>query len=163
MNSGQRIAILVVAVIVLVGGFFLARGSDDGDSDQTSTPAETVQNDGTETSEGTGGAEAPATTETTPAETTERPPAPRVESIRIRDGQPASGEARTLEYESGDTVRLRFSSNQASEVHIHGYDRYVNVPAGGSQTTRFKANAEGIFEVEDHATGALLAKLEVAP
>ena len=127
MNPGSRITILVVAVVVLVGGFFIARDSD---------------------SEGTGGAEAPP---------------PRVESIRIRDGQPASGESRTLTFESGDTVRLRFSSNAASEIHIHGYDKYVNVPAGGSARTRFEADAEGIFEVEDHGTGALLAKLEVRP
>jgi hypothetical protein len=161
MNSGQRIAILVVAVIVLVGGFFLARGSDGGDSEQTLSPAETVQNDGTETAEGTGGAEAPATTETT--ETAEQPPPPRVETVRIRGGQPASGEARTLQFESGDTVRLRFSSDAAAEVHIHGYDKTVAVPAGGSARTRFEANAEGVFEIEEHGTGALLAKLEVRP
>jgi len=158
MNSGQRIAIVVVALVVLVGGFFLARGSSDD-----SSPAEV-----TETSTGTGGAEAPeSTTATTPAETEtqtqEQPPPPRVETIRIRDGRPASGEARTLEYDSGETVRLRFSSNAASEIHIHGYDKYVNVPAGGSARTRFKASAEGIFEIEDHGTGELLANLEVRP
>lgn len=151
MNPGQRIAIVVVAAIVLIGGFFLARGSGDDTSDNP-----------TETSTGTGGAQAPATT--TPAETTtqERPAAPRVETIRIRDGKPA-GNARTLEYDSGETVRLRFSSNAAAEVHIHGYDKYVNVPAGGSARTRFKADAEGIFEIEEHHTGALLANLEVRP
>ena len=158
MNSGQRIAIILAAVIVLAGGFVLARGS----SDDSST------SEVTETSEGTGGAQAPATTSTTSATeaetaTEEAPPPPRVETIRIRDGRPASGEARTLEFDSGETVRLRFESNAASEIHIHGYDKYVNVPAGGSARTRFKANAEGIFEIEDHGTGELLANLEVRP
>ena len=158
MNSGQRIAILIAAVIVLAGGFVLARGSDDdGGSEQT-----TAADDGTETSEGTGGAEAPATT--TQTQTQEQaPPPPRVESIRIRDGRPASGNARTLQFESGDTVRLRFSSNTAAEVHIHGYDKTVEVPAGGTARTSFKASAEGIFEIEDHHSEALLAKLEVRP
>lgn len=149
MNPGQRIAIILAAVVVLVGGFFLARGSSDD-----SSPAEI-----TETSEGTGGAQAPdtATTET-------QAPAPaRVETIRIRDGKPASGKARTLKFDSGETVRLRFTSNAASEIHIHGYDKYVDVPAGGSARTRFEANAEGIFEIEDHGTGTLLANLEVRP
>jgi FtsP/CotA-like multicopper oxidase with cupredoxin domain len=156
MNSGQRIAIVLAAAVVLVGGFFLARGSSD---------EPTTSGDATETSEGTGGAQAPATTTATqtPTQTQEQPPPPRVESIRIRDGRPASGNARTLKYDSGETVRLRFSSNAASEIHIHGYDKYVNVPAGGSARTRFKADAEGIFEIEDHGTGELLANLEVRP
>jgi hypothetical protein len=161
MNPGQRIAIVVVAVIVLVGGFMIAQGSeDDGGSEQTLAPSETVTDDGTETAEGTGGAEAPAPTETA---TQRQAPPPRVETIRIRGGQPASGDARTLRYESGDTVRLRFASDAASEIHIHGYDEYVDVPAGGTARTRFEADAEGIFEIEDHGTGALLARLEVRP
>ena len=157
MNTGQRIAIILAALVVLAGGFFIARGSSDDPS-----PAEV-----TETSEGTGGAEAPATTPatTTPEAATqeEAPPPPRVETIRIRDGKPASGEARTLKFDSGETVRLRFSSNAASEVHIHGYDKYVDVPAGGAATARFKADAEGVFEIESHGSGELLAKLPVAP
>ena len=154
MNTGQRIAIILAAVVVLAGGFVLARGSSDDPS-----PAEV-----TETSEGTGGAQAPATTSATAeAEEEEAPPPPRVETIRIRDGRPASGEARTLEFDSGATVRLRFTSNAASEIHIHGYDKYVDVPAGGSARTRFTADAEGIFEIEDHGTGTLLANLEVRP
>jgi hypothetical protein len=159
VTARQRTAILVAAVIVLAGGFVLARGSDDeGGSEQSVTPTETATDDGTETSEGTGGARAPATTQTQ-----EQPPPPRVDTIRIRDGRPASGEPRTLRFESGDTVRLRFSSNVAAEIHIHGYDKYVDVPAGGSARTRFEADAEGIFEIEDHGTGALLARLEVRP
>jgi hypothetical protein len=83
--------------------------------------------------------------------------------VRIASGQPATGKPRTLKFRNGDTVRLTFRSDAASEVHIHGYDKTVEVPAGGSAKTRFKANAEGIFEVEDHHSGALLARLEVRP
>jgi FtsP/CotA-like multicopper oxidase with cupredoxin domain len=157
MNTGQRIAVLLVALVVLAGGFVLARGSDDEGGNASTVPAaETAKNDGTETSTGTGGTEAPTQTQ-------QQAPAPRVESIRIRDGKPASGKARTLKFKNGDTVRLRFSSNTAAEIHIHGYDKTADVPAGGSATVRFKANAEGIFEIEEHHSGALLAKLEVRP
>jgi FtsP/CotA-like multicopper oxidase with cupredoxin domain len=163
VNTGQRIAILVGAVVVLAVGFVLAQGSDDeGGRESERSAAETTAQDeaaNTETAEGTGGAEAPQTTPTK-----ETPPPPRVDAVRIRDNQLASGEPKTLEYESGETVRIRFTSESgASEIHIHGYDKYVNVPDGGTARTRFKANAEGIFEIEDHATGALLAKLEVRP
>ena len=152
MSSGQRIAIIVVAVVVLVGGFVLAQGSDDdgGGSEQ----AATTQTSPTEPEA--------ATDEAPPTTTEETPPPPRVETIRIEDGGPA-GEARTLEYDSGEIVRLRFESNEAAEVHIHGYDKTVNVPAGGTARTRFKANAEGIFEIEEHHSEELLAKLQVQP
>ena len=157
MSPGQRIAILLAAVVVLAGGFLLASGSDDDEKDdaaQTTQPAppstvgETAPNE----------PENPAAT--TPA-TTEQPP-PRVETIQIRDKK-AVGEPKTLKFDSGETVRLRFESNVAEEVHIHGYDKYVQVPADGSARTRFKADAEGIFEIEAHSTGELLAKLQVSP
>lgn len=60
-------------------------------------------------------------------------------------------------------MRPRFESNDAAEVHIHGYGKTVNVPAGGTARTRFKANAEGIFEIEEHHSEELLAKLQVQP
>ena len=73
------------------------------------------------------------------------------------------GDPKTLEFDSGDTVRLRFRSDTATEIHVHGYDKELEVPAGGTARTSFEANAEGIFEIEDHGTGELLAKLQVNP
>jgi hypothetical protein len=158
VSSGQRIAILLVAVVVLIGGFVLAGSAgDDDDSDrETQTAAQPAQTDsGATTGTGEEATEAPATTEAAP-------PPPRVENIQMRGRAPV-GEPKTLEYESGDTIRLRFNSDVAEEVHIHGYDKYVQVPADGTARTRFKANLEGIFEVESHGSGELLAKLEVQP
>ena len=80
----------------------------------------------------------------------------------MRDRAPV-GDPPTLEFDSGDTIRLRFRSNVAEQVHIHGFDRYVDVPAGGTKTDRFEASIEGIFEVEAHGSGELLAKLRIDP
>jgi hypothetical protein len=154
VSAAQRIAILVVAVVVLAGAFLLARGSDDEGEGESVRPAGEV------TTEAGRGTTTPADGGDEPAR--QAPPPPRVETIRMRGRAPV-GEPRTLEYESGDTVRLRFRSDVAEEVHIHGYDRYVQVPANGTARTRFKANAEGIFEIESHGSGELLAKLEVSP
>jgi hypothetical protein len=149
MGRNERIGLLVAAVLVLAIGFvFISGGGDEGDGEQQAATRTTAGQPAASEPDG----------ETQPA----APPPPRVERIRIRGGQPV-GEARTLKFDSGETVRLRFRSDQASEVHIHGYDKYVNVPAGGTGTARFKANAEGVFEIEEHGTGALLAKLEVSP
>jgi FtsP/CotA-like multicopper oxidase with cupredoxin domain len=151
VTTGHRIGLLAAAVVVLIGAFVLfGLGGNEGGAEQTATPAEQPA---ATTPAGTGTI---ATTEAAPA------PAPRVETIRVRDGQPA-GEVRTLRYEDGDTIRLRFTSNARSEIHIHGYDEYVVVPAGGSGPARFEADAQGVFEIEDHGTGALLARLEVRP
>ena len=158
VNVGHRIGIVVGAAAVLVAAFFIARGSgDDGGGSSSATPVETTAREVSTTSGTpgpTGGAQAP--------NEEAAPEAPRVDTIRVRAGKPVGG-VDTLTYTSGDTVRLRFTSDAATEVHVHGYDKELAVPAGGSATTRFKANAEGIFEVEDHHSGALLAKLEVRP
>jgi len=150
VSSRQRVVLLLIAAVILVAGILLAAGS--------------------------GGDEEPGRTETTaipPPETTpgengttqqERPPPvprPRVETIRIRGGKPAGGQ-QELEYESGETIRLRFVSDAEGEVHIHGFDEYVQVGTR-PKTTRFKADLEGIFEVEEHGSGEILATLEIRP
>ncbi len=145
MRSTRRLGIVVAALVVLVAGFFVARGA--ADEDTAPTPATTTRETGGEPHRNA----APRAT----------PPAPpRVERLRLRDGAPA-GEVRTLRYDDGDTVRLRFSSDVADEVHVHGVDRYVQVPAGGTASTRFRTPGQGIFEIESHTSGELIARLEV--
>lgn len=150
MTPRQRIVLLAIAAVVLVGGIALAAssGGDDGSDPGTETTA------------------APQTVQTTgpgekPKEEPDRP-APRMEVIRIRDGKPAGG-VETLRFERGETIRLRFSADAPGEVHIHGFDHEFDVNDTGSKIVRFKADLEGIFEIEEHDTGELLAKLEIRP
>jgi pyruvate/2-oxoglutarate dehydrogenase complex dihydrolipoamide acyltransferase (E2) component len=152
VTGRQRIVLLAIAAVVLVAGIALASGGGDDDQDATATtPAAQTQE--------APASEPAATQETAPAE----PPAPRVETIRMRGRAPV-GEPRTLRYERGDAIRLRFTSDVAEEVHIHGFDEYVDVPAGGTpKAARLKADLEGIFEVEAHSSGEILAKLEIRP
>ena len=92
----------------------------------------------------------------------DEPKAPRMETIRIRDGKPVGGE-KTLRFRRGETIRLRFAADAPGEVHIHGFDQEIGVGPSGDKITRFKASLEGIFEIEDHETGEVLAKLEIRP
>ena len=154
MTTRQRIVLLALAAVVLVGGIALATGSGEDDGGAGTTTAAPVEAPAAETQPGDG-----TRTDAQPAE----PPQPRVESIRIRDRAPV-GEPRTIAYERGDTIRLRFTSNVGEEVHIHGFDEYVDVPAGGRAVTkRLQADIEGVFEVESHGSGELLAELEIRP
>ena len=155
MSSRQRIVLLLVAAVVLIGGIAIASSSGGDDDEPAST--ETTAATPTETTE-----REPAETGEEPEPEPEAPPQPRVETIKMRDHAPV-GDAPRLKYEHGDTIRLRFVSNVADEVHIHGFDRYVQVPARRPTTERFEADLEGIFEVEAHESGELLAELEVRP
>ncbi len=143
MPRNQRIALLAVAVAVIVVAFIVLRPADEAATPTATTPAQTQP--------------APATT-TEP----EPEPEPEFTTIRIRDTQPA-GEVRDIEVQTGDRVRLAFDSDVAEEIHIHGYDRYIDLIPNETVRESFTADAEGIFEIELHGSGALVANLEVRP
>ena len=158
MSNARRLVVVVAALALAVAAFFVFRPEDTTQRDDP-VRTEAPRNGDTEREPVDAGGGTPGDDDSTD----ERPPAePAFEEIRIADGEPV-GKARTVSVESGGTVRLAFRSDAAGEVHIHGYDRYVDVKAGGTVRTRFPAELEGIFEVEDHGSGALLAKLRVEP
>ncbi|MDQ3741560.1 MAG: hypothetical protein M3389_11530, partial [Actinomycetota bacterium] len=120
--------------------------SSDGTGTETTAQPQTVQT--------TGPGEEPKDPEQTPE--------PRMETVRIADGKPAGG-VKTFRFERGETIRLRFVADAPGEVHIHGFDHEFGVGRSGAKIVRFKADLEGIFEIEEHDTGEQLAKLEIRP
>jgi hypothetical protein len=148
----QRIVLLAIAAVILVGGIALAASGGDDESGSSGSTQAAPATTPAPAEEGTG----------TEADQPKPKPKPRVEEIEIRDGKPVGGEQR-LEYERGDTIRLRFASDAPGEVHIHGFDKTVGVGPGGDKLVNFKATLEGIFEVEEHGSGEILAKLEIRP
>jgi hypothetical protein len=62
----------------------------------------------------------------------------------------------------GEQVLLRITSDVAEEIHIHGYDLYLDVPAGGTAEQTFTADLPGAYEVELHDAGRPLFQLRVA-
>lgn len=150
MSARQRIVLLAIAAVVLAGGIVLAASSGGDDdspvSGEDATPPQTVQT--------TGPGEKPE-------EEPDGPPPERIESIRIRDGRPVGGE-KTFSYDRGDTIALRFQADGPAEVHVHGFDTEYRV-GRQPRVVRFKASLEGIFEIEEHASGEVLAKLEIQP
>ena len=57
----------------------------------------------------------------------------------------------TIRVAKGDEVVLRWTSDRAIALHLHGYDIEAKVPAGGSATIRFQASIAGRFPVSEHA------------
>ena len=61
----------------------------------------------------------------------------------------------------GANVRIQVTSDVADEVHLHGYDKKVNVTPGAPATLAFNANIPGEFEVELESRSLKLIDLVV--
>ena len=64
--------------------------------------------------------------------------------------------------EVGESVVLRVTSDVAEEIHVHGYDLYADIPAGGTGELAFTADLAGSWEVELHDAGRPLFQLRVS-
>ena len=131
-----RVALGIVAVAAAVLLLVLLSSSDDsGDS-----------------SDAGGRSGAPAS----------KPAKPPVPTIVVRDGKSVGG-VEELEFDSGETVRLTVRSDTPDELHVHGYDVEMELPAGRTVSVQFPATIEGIFEAELHESGEQIAELRVNP
>lgn len=137
-----RATVVALAIAVAAAGL-VACGSDD---DQTTTTEATAPANGSPQND------KQPTNDSQPA----------IETIVVRDGEPVGGIAE-LEYDAGEQIRFRVTSNEADEVHVHGYDVEEEIPAGGTATLSFPADIEGIFEVELHHGEQQIAELRVNP
>ena len=86
-------------------------------------------------------------------------PAQRVE-VHYAKGAVQGGVSR-VPVRLGSPVTLVVTSDVADEVHLHGYDRKVDVPAGGTASLDFVADQTGVFEAELESRGTQLVQLEV--
>ncbi len=148
-----RAAIIVACVVLAVGGFFIARGSSNDDSSSSSDAAATS----TTTTKGAGSASTPST----PA----KPAAPAVTrvSLEAKGGQPVGG-TKKISIKAGQPLAITVVSDTADEAHLHGYDIEKELQPGKPALFDLKkTNLQGVFELELHHSGAVLAKLEVNP
>ena len=73
--------------------------------------------------------------------------------ISIRDRR-VEGSASTLRVKRGETVLLRWRSDEAVSLHVHGYDMRANLSAGSPESMRFEAGVAGRFPITAHEFGA---------
>jgi heme/copper-type cytochrome/quinol oxidase subunit 2 len=131
-----------------------------GDAETNTTEAPTTTTT-TTVAEATTTTPSETTTTTAPAATTTTEAVdPYTFDIGI-DGTTVTGGGR-ISVPLGETVTLRFTSDVADEVHIHGYDLYVDLEAGGTVEVSFVADIPGVVELETHDTGLILANLEAS-
>jgi hypothetical protein len=151
MDSRRVPALIALVGVVVAVGLFLLLKDDTADEDSVTTPpAQTSSSDGS--SSGDQGK----------PEKEPKPDKPELASVEIRGGAPVGG-VQELEFESGEEARFEVVTDAADELHFHGYDLYFDVQPGKPNELSFDADIEGLFELESHTTGELLAEISVVP
>lgn len=96
---------------------------------------------------------------------------PRVIELSIR-GDTLPENQRVIRVHQGDEVTLRWTTDKALTIHLHGYDIEKTVSPDAPTTMSFSAKATGRFAIEihhepehgsDHGEEATIGYLEVHP
>ncbi len=101
---------------------------------------------------------AATTTTTAPAPTT---PAGQVISVTVSGGTVTPPPA-AVDVKLGTTVTIEVTTDVADELHVHGYDRTLDLTAGAPGRLELPATIPGQFEVELHGDHLLLFTLRVS-
>ena len=108
-------------------------------------------------------APSPATSSAAPDATGAPSPTPTgtVIEVTYAAGELTGVEPR-VEVPLGQQVVLRVTSDVVEEIHVHGYDLYADIPAGGTGEVKFTADIAGGYEVELHEVGRPIFQLRVS-
>jgi hypothetical protein len=147
MSNRARLGLIVAAALVAVAAFLVLKPDDESKKADDSA-ATTVEH---------------RSTSTATVRSVRRP----AEEIVIRDEAPVGGVAR-IKASKGDVVRLVVKSDKGDEIHLHGYDIEKKAAPGMPARFRFKADVEGVFEIESHTAedagrNPLMGRLVVEP
>ena len=156
MEKRQRLTLLGIAAVIAVAAVVIALvvgggSDDDGDSDTSNTGTQAAQTD-------PAGSDTTQTTEDKP----KPKPKPKVTNIEVEGGQPVGG-VKEIKAEKGDTVRIDVTSDQADELHLHVYDVEKELQPGEKTRLQFKANIEGVIELELHESEQQIAEITIEP
>jgi len=108
----------------------------------------------------------PSTPDTSPTPTSPSPPSQTagsdavVVNVQVSGGRVRPG-LQTMKVKAGQKVTITATSDVADSIHVHGYDKTLDLPAGEAASVSFVADVRGVFEVETHETELLVAKLAV--
>lgn len=164
----RGLATALVAAITLTG--LGACGADnpgrDGRGPRTprgqSTSAEATSSESPSVDpSGTAGSTSTATA--SPPPTTTEAPKPKSVKITIKAGDVKGAPAR-LQVSVGQAVRIAITSDVADELHVHGVEQTLALPAAQKVELEFVVPPElapGQYAVELHGSGLLLFALEV--
>ncbi|NLE96778.1 MAG: hypothetical protein GX596_02165 [Propionibacterium sp.] len=89
---------------------------------------------------------------------------PTADPVTVELHIPEGGFAQPLEeqIDLGAEVTLLVTSEFDDRVHVHGYEFYVDAPAGETVESVFEANMAGTYEIESHETDQVYMLLTVS-
>jgi hypothetical protein len=149
-----------LALLPALGMLVLAGCGDDSGSGSPSpsapvtTPTDTPSTTPSET---------PADPKNTPSNTAD-PSGEQADvtiNVTVANGK-VNPSGASIKVKAGETVLITAVSDADDELHIHGYDKELELAPGKPQSVKFTANMKGTFEVETHKSGKLVAKLVVS-
>jgi len=70
-------------------------------------------------------------------------------------GRRVEGTTTTIRVKRGDSVILRWRTDEAVSLHVHGYDIRANLSPASSTRLRFEAGVAGRFAITAHEFGAV--------
>lgn len=82
-------------------------------------------------------------------------------SIDLHVTGEAPPEPRTEEVGRGAEVTLKVTSDVTDRLHVHGFEKTLDLTPGGEQELVFTADMAGRFEIETHQDPAIWIKLVV--
>jgi len=97
--------------------------------------------------------------------------AERIVPVRLAQRRVQNAET-TIRVMTGDTVELRWITDEATTIHVHGYDLTLSLTPAVETPMRFAADATGRYPVSAHGFGTgdnashrevVLLYLEVLP
>lgn len=92
--------------------------------------------------------------------TTTPEPAVTTITIELANGKVSPNGSR-IDLTKGDTFVLDITSDRDDEVHVHGFDKEIEVKAGKRVKVEMVADRTGRYEVESHHPELLIAVLQI--
>jgi hypothetical protein len=150
-----------LALFPALGMLVLAGCGGSSDAGGSATPGSTPTSTSSTISIPTAPATQPKTS--TPSNTTDpsRDLADVTLNVTLTGGK-VNPSGVTVKAKAGQTVLITAVSDTRDELHVHGYDKELELQPGKPVSVTFKADIKGTFEVETHESGKLVAKLVVS-
>jgi plastocyanin len=157
LTRGTAAALLpTLGMLVLAGCGGGDSSSGASPSPSSSAPSATATDLPTSTSPGTPNTSSPSNTADPSGEQ-----ADVTINVTVANGK-VNPSGATIKAKAGQTVLVTAVSDAADELHIHGYDKELELSPGKPASVTFTANMKGTFEIETHESGKLVAKLVVS-
>ena len=122
-------------------------------------PTSPAEPTGTAGSPRAGASSSPSPARTSPSAST--PSADVVVDVVLSNGKVTPNGA-TIKVRTGQTVLLTGSGDTKDSLHLHGYDKSLDITPGRKTNLVFTADTPGVFELETHESDKLVAKLQVS-